>query len=233
MEKYAMPIKNKFLKSRIIFVNKKSFFNTFSIKMLPNSNRYFIVNKPLNMVSQFVGHDIGNMLGKIKFDFPEGTHAIGRLDNQSEGLLILTTNKRVTKLLFQSKTPHTRTYIVQANGTFDEEKLQKLRAGVEILLRGNSLWITSPCQVELLDEPDPCYKIVNTLHERHPYSWLKITLTEGKYHQIRKMLIAVNSKVKRLIRISIEDLELNDLPSGSVREYKESEFFKLLKINEY
>jgi 23S rRNA pseudouridine2457 synthase len=201
--------------------------------MQSSPNRYFIVNKPLNMVSQFVGHDIGNMLGKIKFDFPEGTHAIGRLDNQSEGLLILTTNKRVTKLLFQSKTPHTRTYIVQANGTFDEEKLQKLRTGVEILLRGNTLWTTSPFQVELLEKPDDCYKIVNTLHERHPYSWLKITLTEGKYHQIRKMLIAVNSKVKRLIRISIEALELSDLPQGCVREYNEVEFFSLLKIEEY
>jgi 23S rRNA pseudouridine2457 synthase len=201
--------------------------------MLANQYRYFIVNKPLNMVSQFVGHDIGNMLGKIKFDFPEGTHAIGRLDNQSEGLLILTTNKRVTKLLFQSKTPHARTYLVQANGTFDEEKLNRLRAGVEILLRGNSLWTTSPCQVELLDKPDECYKIINTLHERHPYSWLKITLTEGKYHQIRKMLIAVNSKVKRLIRTSIEDLELADLPQGQVREYDETAFFKLLKIEEY
>jgi 23S rRNA pseudouridine2457 synthase len=185
------------------------------------------------MVSQFVGHDIGNMLGKIKFDFPEGTHAIGRLDNQSEGLLILTTNKRVTKLLFQSKTPHTRTYMVQANGTFDEEKLDKLRDGVEILLRGNTLWTTSPCQVELLEKPDECYKIVNTLHEWHPYSWLKITLTEGKYHQIRKMLIAVNSKVKRLIRTSIEDLELGDLPQGAVREYKEEAFFSLLKIINY
>ncbi len=192
--------------------------------------RYFIVNKPLNMVSQFVGHDIGNMLGKIKFDFPEGTHAIGRLDNMSEGLLILTTNKRVTKLLFQSKTPHSRTYLVQANGSFNEDKLEALRTGVRILLRGNTWWTTSPCQVEVIAAPDDCYQIENTLHPRHPYQWLKITLTEGKYHQIRKMLIAVNSKVKRLIRISIEDLTLGDLPQGAVREYKEKEFFEFLKI---
>jgi 23S rRNA pseudouridine2457 synthase len=185
------------------------------------------------MVSQFVGHDIGNMLGKIDFDFPKGTHAIGRLDNASEGLLILTTNKKVTKLLFQSKTPHARTYLVQANGILTKEKLNALRNGVEILLRGNTRWTTSPCQVELIDQPDDCYKIVNTLHERHPYSWLRITLTEGKYHQIRKMLIAVNSKVKRLIRTSIENLELGDLPSGGVREYAEKEFFCLLGIEEF
>ena len=182
------------------------------------------------MVSQFVGHDIGNMLGKIKFDFPEGTHAVGRLDNMSEGLLILTTDIRVTKLLFQSKTPHCRTYLVQANGAFDAQKLEDLRNGVRILLRGNTWWTTSPCQVEAIEAPDDCYKIENTLHPRHPFQWLKISLTEGKYHQIRKMLIAVNSKVKRLVRISIEDLTLGDLPQGGVREYEKKEFFELLKV---
>ena len=63
-------------------------------------NRYFILNKPFNMVSQFVStHDV-QLLGNLDFDFPPGTHAIGRLDNDSEGLLILTTNKKVTRLLF-------------------------------------------------------------------------------------------------------------------------------------
>ena len=182
------------------------------------------------MVSQFVGHDIGNMLGKIKFDFPEGTHAVGRLDNLSEGLLILTTNKKVTKLLFSSKIPHRRTYIVQVDATITDENLEELRNGVRILLRGNKWWTTSPCEVELIEKPDDCYNIVNTLHPRHPHKWLKMTLTEGKYRQIRKMIIAVNNKCKRLIRTSIEDLELGDLAVGSVREYVEDEFFRSLKI---
>ncbi len=183
------------------------------------------------MVSQFKGHEIGNMLGKIDFDFPEGTHAIGRLDNLSEGLLILTTNKRVTKLLFQSKEPHKRTYLIQCNANITEKNLEELRTGVTILIRGNTLWKTSPCQIEMIDQPQDCYKIVSTLHPRHPYKWLRITLTEGKYHQIRKMMIAVNNKCKRLIRTSIEDLELGDLPVGKIKEYSEEEFFKLLKID--
>lgn len=193
--------------------------------------RYFIINKPYNMVSQFVGHDIGNMLGKINFDFPEGTHAVGRLDNLSEGLLILTTNKKVTKLLFSSKIPHRRTYIVQVDATITEENLDELRNGVRILLRGNKWWTTSPCEVELIEKPDDCYNIVNTLHPRHPHKWLKMTLTEGKYRQIRKMIIAVNNKCKRLIRTSIEELELGDLAVGGVREYEENDFFNRLKIN--
>jgi len=126
------------------------------------------------MVSQFIGHEIGNMLGKIDFDFPEGTHAIGRLDNLSEGLLILTTNKRVTKLLFQSIIPHKRTYLIQCNANITETNLEELRNGVSIIIRGNSLWTTSPCEIEMIDKPDDCYKIENMLHPRHPYKWLKL-----------------------------------------------------------
>jgi 23S rRNA pseudouridine2457 synthase len=76
-------------------------------------HRYFIIYKPYKMVSQFVSPDKVNLLGDLDFNFPEGTHAIGRLDNNSEGLLILTTNKKVTALLFQSENPHKRTYLVQ------------------------------------------------------------------------------------------------------------------------
>ena len=76
--------------------------------MTTNPNRYFIINKPYKMVSQFISPDNVNLLGAIDYDFPEGIHAIGRLDNNSEGLLILTTNKRVTALLFQSEKPHKR-----------------------------------------------------------------------------------------------------------------------------
>lgn len=199
--------------------------------MSDSSHRYFILNKPYNMLSQFVGDDFGNnMLGKIDFDFPEGTHAIGRLDNLSEGLLILTTNKKVTKLLFNSKILHKRTYLVQVDATITDKNIEDLRSGVPILLRGNTMWVTSPCEVERIEKPDECYNIVNTLHPRHPHAWLKITLTEGKYRQIRKMIIAVKNKCKRLIRISIEDLELGDLPVGQIREYSESDFFRMLKI---
>ena len=76
-------------------------------------HRYFVVYKPVNMVSQFVSsHDVP-LLNKLNFVFPEGTHAIGRLDQNSEGILLLTTNKKITKLLFQAVVPHLRTYLVQ------------------------------------------------------------------------------------------------------------------------
>ena len=78
-----------------------------------NTERYFIIYKPVNMVSQFISSHEVRLLGDLGFDFPEGTHAIGRLDQHSEGLLLLTTNKKITKQLFQGEKPHTRTYLVQ------------------------------------------------------------------------------------------------------------------------
>src|ERR1700712_1142101 len=98
--------------------------------------RYFIINKPYNMVSQFISPDNVGLLGDIDFDFPEGIHAIGRLDNLSEGLLILTTNKKVTKLLFQGETPHKRTYLVRVKNIVSPESLERLRTGVTIKIKG-------------------------------------------------------------------------------------------------
>jgi 23S rRNA pseudouridine2457 synthase len=102
------------------------------------------------MVSQFVSPDNVNLLGQLDFDFPEGTHAIGRLDNNSEGLLILTTNKKVTKLLFQSDVAHKRTYLVQVQWIVTPETLEKLRTGVTILMKnsGGGSYHTQPCEVD-------------------------------------------------------------------------------------
>ena len=83
--------------------------------MTSSPHRYFILHKPFDMVSQFiVSHEV-RCLADLDIDFPQDIHAIGRLDKDSEGLLILTTNKKVTRLLFQSQTPHQRTYLVQVN----------------------------------------------------------------------------------------------------------------------
>jgi 23S rRNA pseudouridine2457 synthase len=185
------------------------------------------------MVSQFVSTHAVRLLGDIDFDFPAGTHAIGRLDSNSEGLLILTTNKKVTKLLFESKTPHKRTYIVQVKNVVSEETVEKLRNGVEILIHGNVIWTTTPCAVEMLTQPDLPFQTENELTHPIPHSWLKISLTEGKYHQVRKMVFAVGHKCRRLIRVSIEDLLLGDLQPGQVKEMDEADFFRLLNVFDY
>jgi len=202
-------------------------------QMSETTHRYFIIHKPFNMVSQFISPDDVNLLGDLDFDFPEGTHAIGRLDNLSEGLLILTTNKKVTKLLFQGEVPHKRTYIVQVLHEMREDSVQKIREGVSIRIKGNIDWISSPCEADIISKPENIFPADNELHPLIANTWLRITLTEGKFHQVRKMVNAVRHKCRRLIRESIEDLHLGDLPPGKVQEIEEETFFRLLKIENW
>lgn len=185
------------------------------------------------MVSQFVSTHEEPLLGDLDFEFPEGTHAIGRLDKHSEGLLILTTNKKVTRLLFQGEVPHKRTYLVQVGHIVNEERLHQLRTGVNIQIKGGANYITTPCEVEIVQKPPALPDRPVEFRPDLPHTWLLITLTEGKFHQIRKMVTAVRHRCKRLIRVSIEDLTLQDLPPGGVREIEEEVFFKLLKIDNY
>ena len=182
------------------------------------------------MVSQFISPHKVRLLSDLTFDFPENTHAVGRLDNNSEGLLILTTNTRVTRLLFQSDTPHKRVYLVQVKNIITEESLQRLRIGTTIRITGGKEYKTPPCDVSFVENPATLYPYENNFVQRSPNSWLLITLTEGKYHQVRKMIAAIHYRCKRLIRISIEDLSLADLAPGGVKEFEEDEFFSLLKI---
>jgi 23S rRNA pseudouridine2457 synthase len=192
-------------------------------------HRYFILNKPFNMVSQFVSSHPVRLLGDIKFDFPEGTHAIGRLDSHSEGMLLLTTNKKITKLLFQSSKPHKRTYLVMVKRIVTPETLTQLRNGVTIRIKNSEEYKSVPESVEIIDDPqffEPWFKP----NPYSPTSWLRITLTEGKFHQVRKMVEAVHHRCIRLIRYSIEDLEIGNIAPGEIREVPEEEFFTLLKL---
>ena len=195
-----------------------------------NEHRYFIINKPYDMVSQFISSHQVNLLGHLNYDFPEGTHAIGRLDQYSEGLLILTTNKKVTRLLFLGEEPHKRTYLVQVNNILSKDSLVQLQTGINIRIKGGESYCTPPCEVTIVEDPERLYKHATTLSQYGPHSWLLITLTEGKYHQVRKMIGAVRHRCKRLIRISIEDLRLDDLEPRAIKEIAEKEFFDQLHI---
>lgn len=182
------------------------------------------------MVSQFVSPDKVGLLGDLDFDFPEGTHAIGRLDNNSEGLLILTTDKRVTQLLFQGKVPHKRTYWVMVKNVVTEESLNQLKTGVSIRVKGGGYYTTSLTDVEILPSPVHLFKGWFDLREGQLHTWLQITLTEGKFHQVRKMVEAIHHRCIRLVRMSIENLELGDLQPGKICEIGAEDFFNLLKI---
>lgn len=196
-------------------------------------HRYFIIHKPYKMLSQFAKEKNARVLADLNFDFPAGTHAVGRLDNESEGLLILTTNKKVTRLLFESKTPHKRTYLVQVTYAMDAAAVQQLQTGVTIRVRGGGYYTTASCEVKLVQKPNNLFAREKEFLENVPQSWIQMTLTEGKFHQVRKMVKALNYRCMRLIRVAIEDMTLGDLPPGGVQEIEEADFFELLKIADW
>lgn len=196
-------------------------------------NRYFILNKPYGMVSQFISGDRVPLLGSLNFNFPEGIHAIGRLDAHSEGLLILTTNKKVTRLLFQGEKPHKRTYLVRVKDKVSPDALQHLRTGVTIRIKEDEYYTTPPCEVDIIENPGGLFPHQLEQREQVPHTWLRISLYEGKFHQVRKMVFAVRHRCHRLIRVSIEDLELGTLPPGEILEVREEQFFRLLNISNW
>lgn len=196
-----------------------------------SNHRYFLVHKPFNMVSQFISSHEVPLLGDLDFDFPDGTHAIGRLDKNSEGLLLLTTNSKVTRLLFHGKEPHARKYLVQVNNKISDENLARLSTGIAISAPDGNQYITQPCVVERVEKPDYIQNLsAIMLHQNVTNSWIAITLTEGKYHQVRKMIKAIKHKCLRLIRISIEDISLDEIKMSEVKEVDEAYFFSKLNL---
>ena len=194
------------------------------------ADRYFLLNKPINMVSQFVSTHKVQLLSNIDFNFPEGTHAIGRLDQMSEGLLLLTTNKKVTKLLFQGERAHTRTYLVQVKNKVSQATIEALQNGVDISAPNGSIYTTTPCKVDLIDPPIALWDNGIVLHQNQQSDWLSIELTEGKYHQVRKMVATMHHRCIRLVRWSIEDLTVEFIKPGQVQEVSEDYFFKALNL---
>jgi 23S rRNA pseudouridine2457 synthase len=193
--------------------------------------RYFVIYKPYKMISQFVSPYEHALLGDLNYDFPEGTNAVGRLDDDSEGLLILTTDKTLTRRLLHPDKKHKRNYIVQVERVVEIEALEKLSAGLDILIKKKGTYRTLPCEVRKIEKPSNLPLRAHSFKEFLPHSWLEFVLMEGKNRQIRKMCSAVRHDCKRLIRTKIEDLELGAMQPGEVKEMEQEELFALLKLN--
>jgi 23S rRNA pseudouridine2457 synthase len=180
-------------------------------------HHHFLLYKPFGYLSQFTrGHKGKKMLGEL-YDFPTGTMAIGRLDEKSEGLLLLTTDGKISEA-FRSKEIE-KEYHVQVDGEINEPALEKLRTGVAISL-GKEKYTTLPCKVKkpevMPDFPQRSKKIRDDRHG--PTSWISITLTEGKFRQIRKMTATVGFPTLRLVRVRIGDYHIGQMLPGEVKE---------------
>jgi 23S rRNA pseudouridine2457 synthase len=186
--------------------------------------RYYIINKPYGVLTQFTDKEGRPTIGAL-YKFPKDVYAVGRLDLDSEGLLLLTNDVELTDYLLNPKNKHEREYYVQVEREAKEEALQKLRAGVEI--KGEK---TLPAKAKLIAEPGFPAR-VPPIRERKtvPTSWISLTLIEGKNRQVRKMTAAVGLPTLRLVRVRIENILLDNLKVGEVRELNVEEINKLYK----
>ena len=200
----------------------------FYAKFTPMLHRHFILHKPYGYLSQFV-YELKRkkrLLGEL-FDFPEGTMAIGRLDEDSEGLLLLTTDGKMSELIRSKKVD--KEYYVQVDGIITLEAIEMLQNGVEIGFEGTK-YRTKPCNAFLVSEiPNFGERGKKIRDERHgPTSWASITVNEGKFRQVRKMTAAVGFPTLRLVRIRIGNVHLNALKAGEVQEVTD---FKIPNLN--
>ncbi len=183
------------------------------------------------MVSQFVSADDVGLLGNLDFTFPPGTHALGRLDKDSEGLLLLTTDKRATNLLFLGDVPHLRTYLVMVQNEVSAKTFEILKRGVTIKTKNGENYVATPAEIKRIEDATTYYAYAKDHREAYPHTWLLIALTEGKYRQVRKMVMAARHRCLRLIRLSMSDVKLGNLKPGEVREMNEEIFYRLLAIH--
>lgn len=186
-------------------------------------HRHFKLYKPYGYLSQFITNQATrknkHLLGEL-FDFPEGTMPIGRLDEDSEGLLLLTTDGKVSAAITGKKVE--KEYYVQVDGIITTEAAEKMTNGLEIGIQGKK-YQTDPCKVSLLSAtptfPERAKKIRD---ERHgPTSWVSITLTEGKFRQVKKMTAAVGFPTLRLVRVRVGNEKLENMKSGEVQEIED------------
>lgn len=185
-----------------------------------NLHRHFIIHKPYGTISQFVNPHKRKkgLLGDL-YDFPKGTMAIGRLDVNSEGLLLLTTDGKISEHIRSKKVD--KEYYVQVDGIISQKEINTLKNGVEIGFDGKK-YTTKKCEASLINPPNFPNRTQKIRDERHgPTSWISITLNEGKFRQVRKMTSAVGFPTLRLIRVRIGSIFLNDLEVGRVEEVNE------------
>lgn len=195
--------------------------------------RYFIAYKPYGMLTQFSREGERKVLADLNFVFPKDVYPVGRLDADSEGLLVLTNDKSVNEKLLHPSNKHLRTYLVQVEGEVHTEACIQLAKGVEISIDGKKYKTIPAGSVSIVDAPDflPERNPPVRFRKSIPTSWIRIQLSEGKNRQVRKMTAAVGFPTLRLVRIVMESLELDFFEPGDVVELDKAVFYSKLKLS--
>lgn len=191
-------------------------------------NRYFIIYKPYLVLSQFSAVDGKKTLADF-FDVPKDVYPVGRLDHDSEGLLLLTNDRSLNHRLLDPAFAHEREYWVQVDGAITEAAIREMEMGVTINVDGK-LYRTGPCKASL-------FPVEPKVPDRHPpirfrkeipAPWIRMILTEGKNRQVRKMTAKAGFPTLRLIRYRIEGLSLGILQPGDMLELTREEVYQQL-----
>ncbi len=183
------------------------------------------------MLSQFSREGDKPTLADLPFDFSKDVYPVGRLDADSEGLLLLTNDAFLNNRLLNPKFKHQRTYFVQLDGQITSEACEALQKGVTISIDGKPHQ-TMPAKVNMLPtEPSlPPRDRPIRFRQNIPTSWVALTLHEGKNRQVRRMTAAVGFPTLRLVRWAIEDIKLASMQPAEVVEVEKEWLFKKLRI---
>jgi 23S rRNA pseudouridine2457 synthase len=192
--------------------------------------KYFVVHKPFNVLSQFTSQDEKKSL-KDFFDLPANVYPVGRLDYDSEGLLLLTDDKVLNDYLLNPLHNHEREYWVQVERMITSEAISQLEKGVTINVNGK-MFRTKKCIAGVIPAPKEIKERNPPIRFRKniPDSWLRIVLTEGKNRQVRKMTAKVGFPTLRLIRYRIEKITIEHLQPGEMKMLSQTELYNLLQI---
>ncbi len=190
--------------------------------------RYFIIYKPFQVLSQFTSQE-GKITLSDCFKVPSDVYPVGRLDYDSEGLLLLTNDTQLNHRLLNPAHKHEREYWVQVEGSITRKALIQLQQGVAISIDGK-VHKTLPCKATMFDTvPNVVPRIPPIRFRKNiPDSWIRLTLTEGKNRQVRRMTAKVGFPTLRLIRYRIEGLNIGSLLPGEIRELSKDEIYKNL-----
>jgi 23S rRNA pseudouridine2457 synthase len=193
--------------------------------------RYIIIYKPYGMLSQFSAEGEKSTLAQLG-DFPKDVYPVGRLDSDSEGLLILTNDKTLNQLLLNPRHRHWRTYWAQVDGAITAEAVSNLCKGVDITVDGKTHHTLPAKARALASEPALPERYPPIRYRKNiPTSWVELSLFEGKNRQVRKMTAAVGFPTLRLVRVSIEGITLGAMQPGDIVELSADKIHKLLFFN--
>lgn len=186
-------------------------------------HRYFAIYKPFGMLSQFTNDQGVPVLAEI-YDFPKDVYPIGRLDKDSEGLLLLTNDNQFKSTILEPRNKLSKTYWVQVDKEITEDALEELRNGSIIIKHNKKPYQVKPAECKKIDAPNLPDRVPPIRYRKQiPTSWIELTIKEGKNRQVRKMTAATGFPTLRLIRVKIGNFELGNLNPGDVLEIKPSE----------